>query len=316
LTTVTDATGEYLFKGLETIEGRIFLAEVMYQGVTYDSAPVVVEAGATDLTIAPFKVYETTKDFSTLSFDQVHFFIDIADSTAQIVGVYTFSNTSKKTILIVSTTDVPFLKMPADAQNIGFDLAQDSAPLMQAEGGFAIPPSDLPYSMVAFYALPYNGKMRVAQPFALPASSMLVLVPEGIKVKSSQLTEGEVQSFQGSNFREYIGTGIQSSEILTLDLSGTPKSTASTETNSRQNLLIGIGALGAVLILAGVWMYLRGRNRHDDEEPEEVESNDEFEAEEDILDAIIALDDLHRGGKIPDEAYQTRRTELKARLKG
>jgi hypothetical protein len=33
------------------------------------------------------------------------------------------------------------------------------------------------------------------------------------------------------------------------------------------------------------------------------------------MDAIIALDDLHRAGKINDEAYQKRREELKARLK-
>ncbi len=75
-----------------------------------------------------------------------------------------------------------------------------------------------------------------------------------------------------------------------------------------------MGALGFVLILAGVWMYLRDRNRPADELDEE-EEEDEFDNEEEILDAIIALDDLHRSGKIPDEAYQPRRAELKARLK-
>jgi len=69
-----------------------------------------------------------------------------------------------------------------------------------------------------------------------------------------------------------------------------------------------------VLILAGVWMYLRDRNRPN-EEIEEEETEEEFDNEEEILDAIIALDDLHRAGKIPDEAYQSRRAELKAKLK-
>ena len=36
---------------------------------------------------------------------------------------------------------------------------------------------------------------------------------------------------------------------------------------------------------------------------------------EEVMDAIIALDDLHRAKKIPDEAYRLRRDELKARLK-
>jgi len=46
-----------------------------------------------------------------------------------------------------------------------------------------------------------------------------------------------------------------------------------------------------------------------------VESIDELDDADSIMDAIIALDDLHRAGKIADEAYETRRAELKARLK-
>ena len=44
--------------------------------------------------------------------------------------------------------------------------------------------------------------------------------------------------------------------------------------------------------------------------------DDEFETSEDVMDAIIALDDLHRAKKISDEAYQKRRAELKEILKG
>jgi hypothetical protein len=75
-----------------------------------------------------------------------------------------------------------------------------------------------------------------------------------------------------------------------------------------------VGALGLVLILAGVWMYLRDRNRPA-EELDEDEEEDEFDSDDEILDAILTLDDLHRAGKIPDEAYQSRRAELKTRLK-
>ena len=33
------------------------------------------------------------------------------------------------------------------------------------------------------------------------------------------------------------------------------------------------------------------------------------------MEAIIALDDLHRAGKIPESAYQQRRAELKEQLR-
>jgi hypothetical protein len=77
--------------------------------------------------------------------------------------------------------------------------------------------------------------------------------------------------------------------------------------------LIGAGALGIALILAGAWMYLRDRNRGEDSGVEE--KDDEFESSEDVIDAIIALDDLHRARKISDEAYQKRRAGLKDILK-
>jgi mono/diheme cytochrome c family protein len=314
LTAVTDAGGNYIFEGLEMPKGRIYLTEVAYQGVTYSSESAVVEAGTTKLLMQPFKLFETTSNSSTLAFDQVHFFFDITEGTVQVIGVYTFSNKGEKTIVIKSTTDIPFLKMPEDAKDVGFELTQDSAPLIAAEGGFAIQPSETPYGMVAFYTIPYDKKAQIVQPFALPASSVLVLIPDGVKLKSDQLTEGEMQNFQGTDYQEYTGGAMKSGDTLTLNLSGMPKTTGTTGSNSRQNLLIGIGALGLVLILAGIWMYLRDRNRPD-EELEEPEEEVEFDSEEEILDAIIALDDLHRAGKIPDETYQARRAELKARLK-
>lgn len=313
LTAVTDESGAYVFEGLEVVKNRIFFAEIEYAGVTYSSDAAIFSADPVDLTMPPVLVYETTEDYSTLVFDQAHFFIEVSDGTMQVIGVYTFSNTSDKTIVITAPMDVPFIKAPADAQNVGFDLTQDSAPIFSAgETGFAMPPSETPYGFVEFYTLPYTGKVQMNQPFALPSSSVLVLVPDGMKAKSSQLTEGELQSFQGTAYRSYSGVGLNSGDTLTLDLSGQPKSDSS---DSRQGLLIGVGALGAVLILAGAWMYWRERQKSVEEDVEEDDEEDEMESEEDLLDAIIALDDLHRSGKISGEAYQTRRAELKARLK-
>jgi mono/diheme cytochrome c family protein len=314
-TAVTDAKGNYSFANLEMVANRIFLTEVNYLGVTYSSGMTFVDASTNELVVEPLKLYENTSDYSTLTFDQVHFFVDIADGAAQVIGVYTFSNTSDQTIVIQAAEDVPFLKVPAGAGNIGYELTQDSASLLAADAGFAIPPSDTPYGMVTYYSLPYDSKLQIVQPFALPASSVLVLVPDGVKLKSDQLTEGDIQNFQGADYREYLGNAVKSGDTLTMDLSGTPKSTGGTSTpSSQQNLLIGVGALGLALILAGVWLYLRDRNRVE-EDLDEADEEDEFETEEEILDAIIALDDLHRTGKIQDEAYQTRRAELKSRLK-
>ena len=314
LETTSDGDGNFGFENVEMPEGRIFYADATYEGVTYNSDLATVTAGDTELSIPAFKVYPTTTDYSRMVFDQVHFFVDVADGAAQVIGVYTFSNTSEETIVIDSPDEVPFIKLPEGAQNVGYERTQDSAPLFAAETGFAIPPSEIPYGLVAFYSMPYENKLEIAQPFSQSAMSVMLLVPDGMKVKSAQLTEGDLQDFQGSTYRQFNGAPIQADDTLTFTLSGTPKTTGDESSNAQQNILIGIGALGGVLILAGLWMYLRDRNRVEEEEEDE-EEEEVIESEEETLDAIIALDDLHRAGKINDEAYRERREELKARLK-
>jgi hypothetical protein len=73
--------------------------------------------------------------------------------------------------------------------------------------------------------------------------------------------------------------------------------------------------LGIVLIGAGIWLYRRNRGEQAEvEEEEAIEAEPEGESSEALMDAIIALDDLYRAGELPEDAYHTRRQELKTRL--
>src|SRR5258706_137475 len=91
----------------------------------------------------------------------------------------------------------------------------------------------------------------------------------------------------------------------------------STSTRVSTNaFLIGAGGLGLALILSGVWLYWRDRQRGLAIDEEDTEDDEEFESSEEVMDAIIALDDLHRAKKIAEEVYQKRRGELKEVLKG
>ena len=313
LTGVTAPDGSYEFDNVDLPDGRIFLAEITYGDVTYQAEMALVANGATSIVIAPLKVYPSVNDYSTLSFDDTRFFLTVTEQSVQVIGVYTISNKTQNTITVDSTSDVPFLSIPAGSTDTGFDLTQDSAAIMRTTKGFAIPPSDKPYGFVTYYSLAYSKKLTVAQKFLLPTASVMVLAPEGVTIKSTQLTPGGTQVFQQTNYQEYTGGSLKAGDVLTYEVTGQPK-TPLLATSSQQNILIGVGALGLVLILAGVWLYVRDRNSQ--EETEELQgSGDEFETQDELLDAIIALDDSHRAGKISDEAYQKRRAELKARLK-
>ena len=84
---------------------------------------------------------------------------------------------------------------------------------------------------------------------------------------------------------------------------------------SNETLVIGLAALGLVLIGAGIFLYTRSRTVPEVEyDPEDEVEEASSEKAETIMDAILALDDLYQSGELPEEAYRQRRAELKARL--
>ncbi len=315
--TTTDRDASFRFEGIEMPAERVFVVEVEYQGVFYQSEPVFGEAGKGEITLSDVTVYESTPKTSALVIDELFIFTEFnPDGTVRVFEQFYITNQGSQTVTVESDgSSVPFLPMPKQATQIDFQLTQDSAPLLSFDKGFALPPSSERYGIIAFYVFPYEKKLELALPFALPVSSAKVVVPEGIKAQSKQLTDEGVKEMQpGARFQVYSASGLQNGETLEMTLSGKVKSASATsELLQNQSLLIGIGAFGLVLILAGVWLYVRDRNQ--EEEFFTEREGDAFESEEEILDAIIALDDLHRAGKIPDEAYQERRTALKERLK-
>jgi uncharacterized membrane protein len=68
------------------------------------------------------------------------------------------------------------------------------------------------------------------------------------------------------------------------------------------------------LIAVGVFLFLRDRRKPQDEE-DDVAPEPAGESAEEIMDAIIALDDQYRAGNISEDSYQKRRADLKAQLK-
>lgn len=313
--------GSFVFEDIEMPLNRIFIAELTYDGIELQSGFAIVKEANTSLTLSPITLYNQTENTSALIVDETRIFFEYGTDVVQVFSVYSFRNPSDEIILVTlnENGEIPFLKSPEGVSGFAYEPMQDSEPFQQIENGFAVPPSEGSYGMIAFGSVPKTNKFEFTQEFVLPASAVTVFVPEGVTVQNSKATDLGVQAIQNFNFRIYEMGNVMAGEKLSLSVSGTPKDSEAASApgalTSNQNLLIGAGALGVALILAGAWMYLRDRNREEDDGVED-QDEDEFEASEDVMDAIIALDDLHRARKISDEAYQKRRGELKEILKG
>ncbi len=311
LSGTTASDGTYKFESVAMPVNRIFLAEVDHAGITYRSNFQSVVANQTSIALPALKLFDASTDASQLTLNQVHIYTDFASAgTVQVLEILAFSNSSDKSIVISSDgTTIPFIALPAGAQNPGFEAGQDSAPFVAAGKGLAAVPSDTPYSIIAFFSMPYSGKLQIKQPLSIDAPSVVLLVPAGMQVSGKQFTDKGLQVIQNNNYREFSASDLKAGEVLSFAVNGNPLTGAVTGIDFRQGWLIGGGVLGIALILAGVFLFLKDRKTR----PEPVGA--EFSSSAEVMDAILALDDLHRASKISTEAYKKRREELKELLR-
>ncbi|HNN14634.1 MAG TPA: c-type cytochrome [Anaerolineales bacterium] len=307
--------GSYAFD-IPISESEIYQAEVTVEGLSYQSEFGIVQTGATDLILPDIIVYQTTDDLTPLQVTSLQIFMDMAsEGDAQIFAVYSITNTSDKTVIVKmdANQNVPFIAFPEGSSGLGYEAAQDSASFIQTADGFAMPPSTTPYGLIAFASIPKAKEIEIKQPALLPINEVVIFLPEGVTAKGDTLNDHGIQPIQNTNFQMYTSGAINKDASLVFTINGEPKDTTATaDVTQNRNLLIGVGALGLVLILAGVFMFLRDKKK---EEEAEEEDGSDFEDSESVMDAIIAIDELHRSGKMSDEAYQKRRDELKNELK-
>ncbi len=325
-TTTLKDDGSYVFENVPMLPGRVFLTTVEFDGSTYGSDIATAEAGTSSLDL-PIIVYETTTDTASLSVDRLHLFFEFVDaSTMRVIELYIISNTSDKTVIAPVQGDPTItFKLPEGATNLEFQDGQLGGRYVQTDSGFgdtvAIRPGSGSYQVLFAFEMPYNKKLELAQPVDLPTNAVVILVPAGsVNVKGDNLQDGGVRPVQGVDYQTYNGSALNAGDILRLTVTGSPSGSSSALTvGSKTNLVVGVGAFGVVLIVAGVFLFLRNRNNRliDDDQPYTPIPSTTQTAEnaETVMDAILALDDLYREGELPEEAYRQRRAELKERLK-
>ncbi|MBL8077410.1 MAG: cytochrome c [Anaerolineales bacterium] len=320
LETIVNSDGSYTFESVEVPENRIFLTEVELNGIQYQSEFLIIKPETSEFTMTPITLYGTTEDYSVLKVDALQIYFDYAnENDVQIIAVYSVSNPTDKAVIVKvdASQEIPFIKLPAGVTNMGYEASQDSASFISLADGFAMPPTtaDKPYGLIALATVAKDKTISIEQPVVLPVEQVMLLVPSGVTAEGSTLTNNGPHDFQGSSFDLYSSTSLNAGDTISFTLSGKPASGTAVNADLTQNqtLLIGIGALGLALIIAGGWLYWRDSQKSKDSADDE--EDDEYEDAESVLDAIVAIDDLHRAGKISDEAYQKRRAELKNSLK-
>ncbi len=312
------------FKEVPMKLGRMYFATIEHGNATYGSNVISVEE---DISSLAFEIpyYPPTTNPAILNVDRMHIFIDfVDDQTLEIVQLYIFSN----------PTNLVLVPKEADGTVVNFDIPSNASNLYVEEnlrlayrktnsgfGIISVYPDIDSYQAVFSYQVPYiNKSLNLSIPIGMETHALIVLAPaNGFKVKSDLLENAGTREFEGVSYNMFTGTGIGTGNSLLLNLSGRPKVTDNlliSSGNSRSNLIIGLGGFGLALITTG--LILGRRNQDDKEKHLEGETREDPMSETalDLIDAIIALDDQYRSGRLPKEAYYQRRAVLKERLRG
>ena len=330
LTSTLSADGSFKFENVATQAGWEMAASTEYNGVLYSSSLSTVAAGPLAGTVSlPVTVYETTTETTTVTVEQMHVFFDFSTGNLGVVELYILTNSGDRAVVNPSGT-VEFA-LPAGATDFQVQGELEGVDYVRTAQGFAetkpIAPGVGMAQILLSFNLPYSGQLDFAQALLRPVSAVGVLVPEnGVKLTSSLLQDEGVQNMQSTPYRVYGAADLQPGSTLSFQISGQPSSVVPTAGPSggaaspaqggfdSRSLGIGIGVLGIVVVIVGVWFYRRAPRGQAAVAPVGSREPAEPLGEDDLIQTIADLDDAFEAGEVEAPAYERRRAKLKAQL--
>ncbi len=316
------ADGNFEFEQVPLKAGRAFIASLDFDGISYASNVAVAEEGAKSLQL-PMEIYESTSDPKGLAIDRLHVFFEAVDEkTIRVIELYVISNLGNKAV-VAPNQDEPVLNiaLPQNVAGLEFregELGMRFVPTQDGFGDLAvIRPGTASHQVVFTYELPFDRKLVFGHLVNLPVNAVVVLVPEdSLMVKGDTLQDAGTRTSEGFTYRTYNGSELKGGAQLLMEIR--QRSTFSKpmlSSSSSSGLVLGMLVMALTLIAAGVWFYQRNRKPELEAVQKQQKKDSAVEDTQDsLMDAILALDDQYKAGKIPEGAYRARRTELKERL--
>ena len=315
--------GSYAFPDVELPDGRMLFTTLQHQGVTYGS-DVSTITGAMSSIDLPIGIYDSTSDTSALKIDRLHLFFEPSeDGQLRVAELFILSNTGDKTV-VPAAEGKPSLefKLPEGATDLEFQDGELGGRFIQTPDGFGdtatIYPGQSNYQVLLAYNLPFKRSVEINQGMNLPVDAVVVMLPEEtFSVKGEGLEQAGTRNVENINYQMYNLAGLAQGEDLSLTVGKSFSLSRLFGNPTLSTLLIGLAALGLALVIGGVWLYQRSRKLGDETSDTPAKADAPVVSEEtsdELMDAILALDDLYQSGNLPEEAYLERRGELKARL--
>ncbi len=302
-------------EGVELASQRVYVASADYQEQRYYSnslQPGDIPVGQqTDL---PLSIYDTTTDQSQILAEQVHVFLEFPEpGVLHVSELFLIHN-------LGSQVTVLGFNLPPEATRQQLENSTQAGRFAAPANGVGytaplLPGDDLNQVLLA-YDLPYSRKLPLSLEMPLPAQIVMVMLPveDGVRLSSEQLRDMGRQSIDDTSIDLYGANDLTAGQSISMTLSGRPRIAPLVNRGTMAGMIFGGAILFAVLGFSGLWVYRRRQAAHPQPAPVEAKAAP-LPSLDELLDAIVTLDDLYRSGQLPIEAYQERRAELKEKLR-
>ncbi len=314
LTTTSDADGQFVFEGLEDVVQRLFFVTADHMDMTYGSDFVqVAELGVPEYGVA-VTVFDTSTDASVLNIARLHVFLEFPEpDLLQVVELLVLSNPSNFTVVPAGAgQSVYAVPLPEGASGLIFQEGALGARFVSTADGFGdtqpVLPGEGETQLLFAYQLPYTRGLDLTLPLSMNVADLLVFVPpDSVQLESERLADGGLQDLNGVPYQLYAGEDFTTGESVLIELSGRhPLAAGGFQLAESSPTSLILGGLGLLFTLIGLGLWWRERRTIADEEDEE-------NAEE-LLDAILALEEAYERGDLDTGTFENQRQVLKKRL--
>ena len=335
--------GSFEFKVADVPADWVFLADIAYGDLTYNSNAVQV-SNAEPIAQMPLFVFETTSDPTAVVIDRLHMIFSFAEERLLVSELYVFSNL-ESAVFVGENGDfnqgTVAVNVPAGAENVGFqrgfgtslDSFIPATEFIETGTGWAdtvpLRPGPNSLNLLVSYDLPYDDGLMLAHPLDYPVNSAsAILADAGVMIIDGGWVSQGNQDTPGGSFQNYINNDLTTADSLSLTLDGRPSQIIDAQGNplpapNRTNELIIGGVALAAMLAVGFFLVQRWQAEPAlagaptsapcpvAAKPVRTQRNSDMDT---LLAAIADLDDAYEAGELDEADYQQQRHDLKTRL--
>jgi hypothetical protein len=327
LTAELDENGRFQFDLEEVDAAWVYLANYVYNGISYSSEPMQLEPGHPHINM-PITVYDPTTDPGGILIDRIHVVVQFVEDQIFINELYVVSNLD--TAVFVGVEGDPLagtfhISLPPNIHSLSFERGFSSLDsfipadeIIQTPTGFAdtlpIRPGQGSLNLLVSYGMPYQPGMTVAHAVNYEVQQASIAMPQtGVTIVGEDWLPQEPRVMGSSTVLNYVNPQPAITGNLTFGLQGQPQQVTgqpgspavSGDLSRSWEVWMGAVFLLAAIVAAGIFIYQWQMG------PATTATAPNPQL---LLQEIAALDDAYEEGEISETAYKRQRKKLKQQL--